>query len=225
MQVRGGRIVGSINPPALEDMPPVPDRGPWRVPPMWQDEVCYILGGGPGLKLVDIEKLRGRRTIAVNQAFKLADWFDILFFGDCRWYDWFTPQINQFPGMKVHGCEHLIPNPLLYVVRKQSAPFGISRNPEEILWNLSSGAAAINLAVHLGVQRIVLLGFDMRRVDGQINWHNDYPEDGREPWTRFLLPFPAIASDLKKIGVECVNATPGSRLTHFPIVSPNEVLQ
>jgi len=57
----------------------------WRVPRLWPGGECFILGGGPSLKDVDMSRLKGHRVIAVNNAFKLADWIDVMFFGDPRW--------------------------------------------------------------------------------------------------------------------------------------------
>jgi len=96
------------------------------------------------------------------------------------------------------------------------------------VWNISGGACAIGLAYHFGVKRIVLLGFDMRKVDGKANWHDDYvvPKPFRfNPYSRFLSVFPGIAKDLKRLNVECVNATPGSALTVFPIVKLEDIIK
>ena len=49
---------------------------------MWDGGECFLLGGGPSLHEVDVNRLRGRRVIAINQGYKLGDWIDVLFFGD-----------------------------------------------------------------------------------------------------------------------------------------------
>jgi len=77
------------------------------------------------------------------------------------------------------------------------------------------------------VKRIVLLGFDMRKVDGKTNWHDDYGVPKKfqfNPYSRFLKPFDGIAKDLNRQNVECVNATPDSALDVFPKLSLDEVL-
>jgi hypothetical protein len=195
---------------------------------MWPDSEVFILGGGPGLNLVDIDKLKGRRVIAVNNAYQLAPWFDVMFFGDCRWYNWHKKGLREFAGLKVTACEGYGngKNPELKAMRRRNSPRGISSDRTILSWNLNSGACAINLAVHFGAKRIVLLGFDMRKINGSCNWHEDHETSNRpnhNPYARFLVPFPDIARDLKNMGIECVNATPDSALTHFPIVSIEEV--
>ena len=206
----------------------MPKEPLWRVPKLWPGEECFILGGGPSLGQIDIERLRGRRVIAVNQAFKLAPWIDVLFFGDCRWLSQYGQTLIDFAGLRVTTCEKHHGVKGVLAVRRKNGPFGISRDPSVLLWNLSSGACAVGLAAHFGVKRIVLLGFDMRKIDDKAHWHEDYVKmrgsKVKEPYNRFMRPFPQIAKDLARRGVECVNASPGSALTEFPIVEQEEVL-
>lgn len=205
----------------------------WAAPKIWQDGECFILGGGPSLGRVNLEVLKGKRCLAVNNAFKLGDWIDAMFFGDCRWYNWEGKNLLNFAGLKVTTCERHTDKPGIKVIQRHNSPFGISSNPGVLFWNLSSGACAINLAVLFGVKRIILLGFDMKPDGVKHNYHNDYPEaDGKitkrqDPgarYVRFMKPFPQIAEDLKRLNVECLNATEGSALTIFPMVRLEDVV-
>jgi hypothetical protein len=99
-----------------------------------------------------------------------------------------------------------------------------TRSGDFISWNRSSGAAAISLAHRLGARRIVLLGFDMRMVGGEKNWHNDHIEKKHNPFHRHMRSFPAIARDAAALGLEIINATPGSAIKQFPIVPLEDVL-
>lgn len=210
--------------------PPKPKRAPqqfWTVPRLWPGSTIYMLGGGPSLKGLDISCLQGQRVIAVNNAYRLAPWADVMFFGDCRWYEWHRNELGDFAGLKVTSCEAHANKPNLRVLRRRNSPEGINTNPQFLSWNKSSGACALNLAYHLGAGKIVLLGYDMRRVDDKCNWHDDHPiakNPHHNPWERFLRPFPAIARDFERLHVEVVNATPGSALEVFPIVEPETVL-
>jgi hypothetical protein len=210
-------------------MPTKDDGRYWRVPRIWPGRTVFILGGGPSLKSVDVDRLRGQRVIAVNNAYKLGAWIDVVFFGDLRWMQWHEDGLRQFPGLKVSAHEgHLsaLGRALgVRVVRKKNSPEGIFKDPALLAWNANSGACAINLAVHFGAKRIILLGFDMHKVDGQNNWHSEHKNaPTHDPYMKFLARFPAIAESLKRLGIECINATPGSALTAFPIVDPAEVL-
>lgn len=203
--------------------------GFWRVPRIWPGRTVFILGGGPSLKTVDVRRLRGQRVLAVNNAYKLGAWIDAVYCMDGKWLPREKDGLAQFPGLKVSVCDQhssdLGRMLGVRVVRGRNAP-GLCREPDTIARNLSAGAGAINLAVHLGAKRIVLLGYDMRSIDGKRNWHDDYPPNPKvpDPYGSFLTRFPGIAEDLKRLNIECINATPGSALKCFPIVDPEEAL-
>ena len=202
------------------------NRSLWRAPQLWPRGECFILGGGPSLKKIDLNLLKGRRVIAVNNAYNLGDW-DVMFFGDCRWFIYHKEALLNFAGLKITTCQQHINQPGIKVIKRTNSPQGISRDPGIVRWNLSSGGCALNVATHFGVKRIILLGFDMRVVDDKFNWHEDHPKQTNlrfNPYPRFLRPFPLIADDLKKLNIECLNATEGSALDAFPKVSLEEVL-
>jgi len=210
----------------------------WKVIDIWKGGTCVILGGGPSLNDVDLSLFHKFRVIGVNNAYgtpiknkkgdktlcyKPHPWVDICWFGDERWYRWHRKWLRKYPGLlccckeKMHGKDGIFG-----VCRGK--PQGIDIRPRFVAWNKSSGASAINFAYHLGVKRIILLGFDMRRVDDSPNWHDDHPAPLKNPYVRFLKPFPIIAKEAKELGLEIINATPGSALECFPIMTPQEVL-
>lgn len=206
------------------------DRGLslWEVPRLWPDGECFIVGGGPSVKHIDVDALKGRRVIAVNMAYKLGNWMDVLFFGDCRWLKDNTKDLLSFAGLKITTCEQHRGKLGIKVVRRRNSPPGLSSDPKTVIWNLSSGACAINLAAHFGVKRIVLLGYDMKSREKEHHWHNYYQSarSGKryDPYTRFMKQFPSIAEALKKRKIECVNACEDSALKVFPVVRPEDVL-
>ena len=201
----------------------------WRVPRLWPDETCYILGGGPSLNLVDLNKLGahpGRRVIAVNCAYRVAPWADVLFYGDMSWLKTERERLRSFAGLKVTTCPAHENEPGIHVVTKKTGPKGILWDPYTVAWNLSSGACAINIAVHFGVHRIVLFGFDMHRSpEGASNFHTWYPPKPSQhnPYRRFLQAFDRIAADLASHRISVVNACPGSAISQWPIVSPDDL--
>lgn len=203
-------------------------NGPWwKVPRIWEGERCYILGGGPSLANVDVTRLREQHVIAVNNAFKLGGWIEFMFYGHCSFGVWHSTALQQFPGRKLTTCIYREQLEFMPLVIRYSRKFGLSINPKQLFWNRSSGACAVNLATLLGASEIVLLGYDMRRINGQNNWHNDHPmteENIPDPYESFLEPWPSIALGAEKIGVTIINATPHSSLNLFPIVDPAEVL-
>ena len=197
----------------------------WTVSKLWPDSTAYIIGGGPSLEDTNLPLIHSENIIGVNDAFKLGDWVDICWWGDCRWGVWNHEALQEFKGLNVSctrcNCQH--PNTLK--VRRREG-FGISDNPAEVFWNRNSGASAINLAYHLGARRIILLGFDMKMKDGHHNWHSNHRSNPRAAiyQERYLPVFEKIAADASRLRVEIVNATPDSELKIFPMVKLEEVV-
>jgi hypothetical protein len=200
----------------------------WRVPRLWPGQTCFILGGGPSLKKIDVNRLRGEHVIAINNAYKLGTWIDVMFYGDCPWLDdeeHHRGDLRRWPGLKVTTCQRHDKEPGIHRLRKIQGRQNLSLDSGQLSWNLSSGAAAINLAYHFGVKRIVLLGYDMHDRNG-LNWHPDhvFKDVNARTFKRYLTGFPLLAQSIAAQGVEVLNATPGSDLLVWPIVDPETVL-
>lgn len=198
------------------------------IPRLWPGEECFIIGGGPSLRQQHIDRLRGRNVIAVNMAFRLAPWAPVLFYGDCL-FARLVPkaEIEAFGGMVFACCEQVCNHAAnVRVVKRRRALGPMSADPAWLRFNYSSGACAVNLALLMGARKITLLGFDMRAVDGRHYGHSHYPApaDGFDPYKLFLSQWPQMADEMRAMGVECVNATPGSAISCIPIVDPEDVL-
>lgn len=222
----------------------------WRVPKIWDDGTCWIIGGGPSVTTqfdipVDIvEKVHAKQlpvsayspfmsalhtqhVIGVNGAFRLGDWVDFCFFGDKNWYFAHKNELMNFHGSVV-GCSNFFKRglwrgePIKYLERHVHR-FGISDDPKKVCWNLNSGSAAISLAHNLGCKRIILLGFDMSLTDGTGHWHTFYKKK-EIPFRKHLMGFEQIKQDAKRLGVEILNASPTSKITEFKKVTVKELL-
>ena len=206
-----------------------PDREPpgWSVPRIWDGGSCLILGGGDSIRLLKPELVAQNRAIAVNCAAIDFPLSEVFFWGDAGFPQRFAAELQAFQGLKVCCCAADASIPGVRFVRKLRDGGPLTSNPTCVRWNASSGACAINLAVHFGVKRIVLCGFDMhKRPDGRNNYHERYsPGIGiaSDPFRRFLHPFTQIAVDLERLGIECVNASPGSAIGTIQIVHPRDV--
>jgi hypothetical protein len=197
------------------------------IPKLWNDATCFILGGGPSLVKIDVSRLQDKRVIAVNAAYRLAPWADVCWFGDGRFHDWNMVELMGFKGLKFTCADRQKWSPgIIQIQRSGRKMFGIDISDKCVAWNRSSGASAINLAVNLGAKRIVLLGYDMKLVDGKHNWHNYHqavaPKDVYV--NRFLEAFPHIKRALDDLGIECYNVSEDSALTDFPFITIDEAL-
>lgn len=229
----------------------------WKVPKIWQDGECWIIGGGPSFlpmfgvpeqvvnsvcqrKIPDsvysdyLSALHDRHVIGVNNVYRLGNWIDFVFFGDSSWHLVHASALNKWTGMKV-TCSPKFANytdnqshGIKYLARDPNRTQGISQDPRKISWNNNSGAASINLAYHLGVRRILLLGYDMRMSENNYShWHGSHQPVGKKvtpPFNRHMRGFPIIARDAKKLGIEILNVNPNSAIDVFPKVELKDVL-
>jgi len=214
-------------PSAIDNPPPG-----WEVPRLWPGATCFVIGGGPSLRGVDLSPLHDRRVLGVNEAFKLGSWVDVMCYGDCRYGTQNLKELAEFGGLKITTCKtNSDPPPGIHYLNRMKRPHGISMKPAAVFWNMSSGGCAINIAVLLGSRRIVLLGFDMGHSedsDGKrtSHWHDAYPDHGprHNPYPKFLVPFASIKRDLDRQNIQCFNACPDSAIEELPKITVEEGL-
>jgi hypothetical protein len=199
----------------------------WIVPAEWRNETAFIIGGGPSLEGFDAEVLRGRRVIAINNAYLLAPWADILFWGDLAWWNWNRNDLARFRGKykvtRTWSNEYKS-NGVKILEHIKRTPFSIDPT---VVTGTDSGHSCINLAYHLGATTAVLLGFDMKRTGGKNNWHTLHHRetaDGRYQ-NLFVPEMEKLAEFVGRLNdFEVVNCTPGSALSCFPIKDLEDVL-
>ena len=122
----------------------------WIVPRIWEGEDAWIIGGGPsitkqfGIPENIVRKVRNneespsiyspymkaihdKHIIAVNMAYHLGNWVDMMFFGDTGFFTREQEGLLKFAGLKVH-CHptHRHEPWLKYLVRDVNHPKGLS---------------------------------------------------------------------------------------------------
>ena len=102
---------------------------------------------------------------------------------------------------------------------------GFSADPEVIHYGSNSGFQALNLALLFGGDPIILVGFDMRVVEGKRHFFGDHPPglSNTTTYQNFVAHFDR-AMKKSPTAAKILNATPGSALTCFPMVDPYDVL-
>ncbi len=194
---------------------------PWSVPRLWPGATVVCLGGGPSLTQDQVDTLRGRaKVIAVNDACRLAPWAEVLYACDWRWWRK-VGGAPDFAGLKVtlsNSRGHLDAYPDIEMLENTGTE-GLERAPTGLRTGRNGGYQAINLAVHLGAARVLLLGYDMKPdACGRTHWfgdHGDWPTRPRVFETVMLPHFPGLARELEAVGVAVVNCTPDSALDAF----------
>lgn len=197
----------------------------WSVPMgAWSGEACFIVGGGPSLNGFDFDALLGNgRIIAVNAAYRVLPFADILFFSDKRFHEWNceSSEFIDFQGEVVSThCGVLRGRPDIRQIRNVAGP--VSNAPDGLAGR-SSGSRALNLAYLLGASPIYLLGFDMR-PNG--NWH-DFHELKNLQFcyeSKFVPDLEAMGAAILARGVAVVNGCLDSAVDVFPKVAPGAVL-
>jgi hypothetical protein len=168
------------------------------------------------------------RVIAVNDAYRLLPYADILYACDETWWkvhidgvqkgfhgERWTTHEGQRRGESNWKGDMPAEWSVNLVAGKAASTF--SADPSVIHYGSNSGFQAVNLALLKGATQVVLVGFDMRVVAGQRHFFGDHPEPlhNRADYNSFIAPF-EIAS--RKCTWPIVNATPGSALRCFPPV-------
>lgn len=198
------------------------------VPKLWPGETLVCIGTGPSLTQADVDRVRGRaRVIAINDAVDLAPWADVLYSSDQQW--WRRREgAPRFVGLKFgitarKGDRHS-PCPKYVDVKivGNSGPHGLDTDPGGLRHGQNSGYAAINLAVHLGAARILLLGYNLGPVGRRMHF-NGRPASGAS-YDKFARAFDTLVQPLKQLGVEVINCTAPTRLKCFPSMPLSEAI-
>lgn len=170
------------------------------------------MGGGPSLKGLNVEALRGRKVIAVNSSFAAAPFADFLFFGDSRWWHLNSGAALKRIASRVVTNSPTVRDPRVLLMRKTRPPPGIVDERDSLAMQYTSMQAAMNLAVHLGAARLVLLGLDGQPApDGATHHHPPHPWPQRSNcWDMQAGSLRTTVKPLLKRGIDVVNANPGS---------------
>lgn len=196
------------------------------VPRLCPGGTVLCIGGGPSLTAADLELARPRvdAVIAINNAYQLAPWATVLYAADARWWAWHKEGIKRFPGLKfsvspeakLHGVQIL----------QQCGDTGLWEKPNGLCTGRNSGYQAINLAVHLGAARVLLLGYDMQiGPKGEQHWHGEHPNKSRSAYDIFKVKFKTLVPALAARGVEVVNCSRRTALDVFPKMALEAALE
>lgn len=197
----------------------------YEVPRLWPGETFCCIASGPSLTPEDAAAVRGQaRVIAVNSSYLAAPWADVLYACDDRW--WQAHQgAKSFPGLKFTVDKRAQRWPGVQAIEKTGTD-GLETRRIGVRTGQNSGYQALNLAVHLGAKRILLLGYDMQRgPKGEEHWHADYPWKSRSPFEAFVRRYQTLVEPLQRLQIDVVNCSRRSALTMFPQAVITDVLQ
>lgn len=200
--------------------------------PAWATRPAVVIASGPSLDdaqldLIEQAHLEERvHVLAVNNTIERAPWADVAYFGDYTAIKHYRPKLAPLTCAEWVTIDRAAAERWKLTHLKPASQNGMGLQRVHV--NGNSGAQAVNAAVCFGARRIVLVGFDMRDgKDGRAHWFGQHPAPlvRKQLFGEWLLKFETIARDAKQLGVEIVNATPGSALDLFPRVVLEESLR
>jgi hypothetical protein len=167
-----------------------------------------------------LARLRGRvRVIAVNEAWRLAPFADVLYGCDGAYWS-HHEGVPGFAGLKVtQDQQAAVKFPELNAVTVKAKQDQVLMRQAGVIGDGgNSGFQAVNLAAQFGIAEIWLVGFDMR-LDKGVHFHGRHPRGLNNPSQHNLLrwraAFMRAASTLAQLGITVINANRESHLTAF----------
>lgn len=197
-----------------------PGVAPARLPPqvrrLWPGSTIVCIGSGPSLTASDVDFCCGKaRVIAVNNAVFLAPWADALYACDSKWWHWHKGVLT-FHGQKYALDARVRTRWPDITVLRNGGVSGLEVDPSALKTGHNSGYQAINLAVHLGAIKIVLLGYDMKPDGKRYHFFGEHPDRVPPPFRHMIDKFETLVEPLAGLGIEIVNATRHTALNCFP---------
>lgn len=204
------------------------------------DRTCYIVGGGPSLIDFDWSLLGPDKfVIAVNRSYEVLPDAQIVYFTDDDWYEAHRGGLAKHKGCLIKGSLDLKkfkePDVIQYHLVGEK---GLSEKAQTLRHGRNSTYAAINLAsIHLGFNKIYLLGIDMKwqkpadvkkhdKHNSTTHWHNGHKRiDPEAIYKQMMANYQTIVEPLQKHNIEVINVNTleGTDLRTFPIKTFEEV--
>lgn len=196
------------------------------VPRLFPGSTIVCVASGPSLTRDDVDWCRGKApVVAVNDTYRWAPWADVLYAADPEWWEAHDGAAG-FAGLKfsLHGKAGRWPG---VQVLEKTGELGLELTPTGLRRGMNSGYQAINVAVHLGASRIVLLGYDMQMASGVTHFFGEHPAGRmrrKSDYAAFCACFDSLVAPLADLGIAVVNASRESALASFPRGSLREAL-
>lgn len=213
----------------------------------YEGETCVIIATGPSLDMEQIDyvhcahTLKRCRVMTMNNSYKVAPFTDIHIACNDDWWEHYWKEdelLRRINADKWTQYEILAERFGINYIETHQTNRGLSTNPAVINKNDGSGPMAINLALHYGFKKLILLGHDMKFAkdyDGRKRKIGSTPRHFFGEYPKHMQHFPSVKVGLSKPGVidglienyeqmipdlinnnvEVVNCTPKSALLCF----------
>lgn len=218
------------------------------IEPKFEGETAVLIATGPSISREEVNFVRIAqrkdqcRIFTINNSYQLAPETDVHVSCNEDWWKWYWKRDNilrDMSGDKFTWYKYLADEYKIKYIKAIEGD-GLSLDPKVIHINNGSGPMAINLALHYGIKKLLLIGHDMKfspDYNGRQqkagskprHYFGEYPKPLRHwPSVKIGLTKPGVIdglievynkmpSDLKKAGMEVINCTKGSALPTFPM--------
>jgi|WetSurMetagenome_2_1015567.scaffolds.fasta_scaffold00567_31 hypothetical protein len=187
----------------------------------WSDKPCVLIGGGPSLttEQVDYAVTSDCYIMVVNNGYQICPEANALYACEKIWWETYQP---KFAGQKyslMYGGDGVCK-------MNNTGIEGIETQWPGLKTGRNGGYQALNLAVHFGCKKILLLGYDMKFIDDKKHWHKDHPKPlkNSECVKIFRKYFYDAALILDEMNIEVINCSRQSALECFSKADIQEVL-
>jgi hypothetical protein len=170
---------------------------------MTQTFIC--VASGPSLTANDCALVSGSGypVIAVNSSCRAVPDCQHIFAADFAWWDHYHESLKTSAALWTQS-------------QRANIRFGVQLFRPADSGPFNSGQRAIQLAAHLGAERVILLGYDCTLANGA-HWHGRHPATMHNPVPREVGRWHTDFSSLPGLlpGVEIINASRDTALTCF----------
>lgn len=227
----------------LAKKPPASSPTAEPIFPHYQNKTAVLIATGPSLSQNQLELVREKQetgdvvTFGINNTYQVYPWLDVFLSCDGPWWRWYwnDPELREmskttamFTWYKEFSDEFGI-NYIKAIVKD-----GLSLDPAVVHINHGSGPMMMNLALHFGVSKMVLIGHDMqfaKDYDGRKQFPGSTPRHYFGEYPKPLQHYPSVKvrqgvldglieayTKIKAQGVpglDVVNCTTDTALTMF----------
>jgi hypothetical protein len=188
---------------------------------------AFVIANGPSLKKQDVDLcLGGGKVVAVNDAYRLAPWADVLYAADHPWWERHAAETWGFIGDK-WTCNEIAArkHDLKHIPVRSDVSWSTSK--EYVASGGNSGFQAINLAFLMGAREIILLGFDYSTDEtGKKHWFGSHPgplnkDSNYRDWLRRIKK---AAPEIKQSGCRVINCSRVSAIDCFERMDLEDIL-
>jgi len=185
------------------------------------DYTVVVVGQGPSVVPTDVDLIsKIYPTIAIKDTYLYAPNAQIIYACDRSWWfqRWRTDkELREHKADKVvldyQKLDTKVPD-LNWV--KCGGNHGFDFRPGYVMHGRNSGHQALNLAVNMGGLKIILMGFDMKKLNGKAHCHDRHVPIDDNVFDTFYEAMMTAAPLLAKKGIKVINTSLQSRLSCFP---------